>query len=262
MAPPPAKKVKTAATSSTVQPPQPTVQPSGDALDDDFALEPGFAPSDDDHSDFDNDADAFPEDSGAIPALGDDDDELLDEAADVNDSGSGSEPARKKRRAVTSADEKEGSNQNGSNQKKSGKEKGKAKKEKRKAKIAELGAGDDEGERLGLLPSAYLVDRLADKQRKALPKMSNIEMDDLRITGTRLAGCPNTLLSSSSSLLLLAESFLHDTSAVTERKSLETFIRQAFPTLSSTLAKVPKKEGCPRVLVIAGAALRVADLCR
>lgn len=58
------------------------------------------------------------------------------------------------------------------------------------------------------------------------------------------------------------ESFLHDTSAVEERKSLDAFIRQAFPTLTSTLAKVPKKEGSPRVLVIAGAALRVADLCR
>lgn len=74
-----------------------------------------------------------------------------------------------------------------------------------------------------------------------------------------------------------------DTSNVTERTSLLSFIREgvlqiaylpritsfttsctfaAIPTLPSTLAKPPKKAGSPRVLVIAGAALRVADLCR
>ena len=65
-------------------------------------------------------------------------------------------------------------------------------------------------------------------------------------------------------ITLCAESYLLDTSSVpaTSRTNLETYIRAAFPTLPNTLAKPPKKEGSPRILVIAGAALRVADLCR
>lgn len=36
----------------------------------------------------------------------------------------------------------------------------------------------------------------------------------------------------------------------------------ALPTQCNTLAKMPKSTGSPRVIVLAGAALRVADLCR
>lgn len=192
MAPPPTKRAKTSSTTTTAptasQRP-PAVQQSGDALDDDFALEPGFSPSDDDNSEYGDDADAFPEDSGAIPALDDDDDEDEQEEDEVAartasaEGDSDDEPARKKRRAEVD----QGTASKGDTSKdgkKSAKDKGKAKKEKRRAKIAELGVDQDEGERLAMLPNDYLVDRLAEKQRKALPKMSNIEMDDIRITGT------------------------------------------------------------------------------
>ena len=36
----------------------------------------------------------------------------------------------------------------------------------------------------------------------------------------------------------------------------------ALPTACNTLAKMPKATGSPRIIVVAGAALRVADLCR
>lgn len=60
----------------------------------------------------------------------------------------------------------------------------------------------------------------------------------------------------------LIESMITDTSSIIERTDFAEFIRSAIPGLSSTLSKPPKKPGSPRVIVIAGAALRVADLCR
>lgn len=77
------------------------------------------------------------------------------------------------------------------------------------------------------------------------------------------------------------ESFLEDTSSVTQeqRASLADFVtagaltcsssmnslydwRTALPALAGKLGKKSKKNGSPRLLALAGAALRVADLCR
>jgi hypothetical protein len=40
------------------------------------------------------------------------------------------------------------------------------------------------------------------------------------------------------------------------------FLPTALPVPCNTLAKMPKATGSPRIIVVAGAALRVADLCR
>lgn len=93
---------------------------------------------------------------------------------------------------------------------------------------------------MGLLPVEALADRLAEKQRAALPNLSALELDEQRIS----------------------QSMILDTSSVTERDSLLAFMKQALPTQCNTLAKMPKATGSPRIIVIAGAALRVADLCR
>ena len=74
-----------------------------------------------------------------------------------------------------------------------------------------------------------------------------------------------------------------DTSSIEGRKSLLEFMKEgaflfpflpssliqltlsmstALPVPCNTLAKMPKATGSPRIIVVAGAALRVADLCR
>lgn len=175
---PPAKKLKKSDNVALGVPAAKPAQSSGDALEDDFALEPSFAPSDSegDEGQLSDGDGAFPEDTGAIPARRD------VEAHSDDDDEQDSEPPAKKRKA-NAAGISNGAALDGNNVKKTAKEKGKQKKEKRKAKIAELGEQDDQGERLGQLPPEYLVDRLADKQKKALPKTSAIEMDDMRILG-------------------------------------------------------------------------------
>ncbi|ORY41450.1 U3-containing 90S pre-ribosomal complex subunit-domain containing protein [Leucosporidium creatinivorum] len=227
MAPPPAKKAKTDTKS--------TPQISGDSLDQDFLLEDNFAPSDD--SDHD-DGQAY--DPAELVASDDEDGHPHRPLPQSDDEDEDQQPAPKKRKA---ADREGATSAGGEGGEGAGEQKKKVKKEKKPkkpkaAKLQELGIGESEG--LGLLPLAALVDALAEKQKRALPKLSNMEMDDLR----------------------LPESYLIDTSSTTERTNLQAFLRAAFPTLPNTLAKVPKKEGSPRLLVIAGAALRVADLCR
>ncbi|KAI5479298.1 DEAD/DEAH box type DNA/RNA helicase [Pseudohyphozyma bogoriensis] len=188
---------------------------SGDSLEDDFLLEDSFNPSDNDGAS---------SDGGEIADLGDVDPTLSD-AEDVGAPEIGSPKPQQ------THDKKRKTGDGAGNKKLE---------EKRAAKKAKVKEAMDERENFATLPSELLADRLADKQSKALPKLSAIEKDDLRIT----------------------ESMILDTSEVTDRTTLAGFIRSAVPTLPSTLAKPPKKPGSPRVIVVAGAALRVADLCR
>jgi hypothetical protein len=172
MAPPPAKKVKTDTATTT------TAQISGDSLDQDFLLEDNFAPSDD---------------SGDEAAGGQDFDPAELVASDDEASShphrplpqSDDEPAPKKRKA---ADNSEGASSGAEGATGEGKKK-KQKKDKKPikpkaAKLQELGIGESEG--LGLLPLPALVDALAEKQKRALPKLSNMEMDDLKLPGESL----------------------------------------------------------------------------
>ncbi|KDE06532.1 hypothetical protein MVLG_03181 [Microbotryum lychnidis-dioicae p1A1 Lamole] len=115
---------------------------------------------------------------------------------------------------------------------------------KRRRKAAQTPTGDSaqnehNPSQAWMISSAAAVERLLLAQRRAQPKASALELDELA----------------------LQESFLLDAPTVA-RTSLLAFIREAIPTLPATLAKPTKKEGSPRILVIAGAALRVADLCR
>ncbi|KAK4700363.1 protein CMS1, partial [Phenoliferia sp. Uapishka_3] len=193
---------------------------SGDSLEEDFLLEDDFEPSE---AGSDAGADGVTLDDSDLPTTIDvllsDDEEAPPDGIALSEG-----PAKKKRKL-------EGKEKD---------EKRESKRQAKKAKVAKAESEKGEVTSLGLLPSESLADRLMEKQAKALPGLSAIEKDDLRLT----------------------ESMFLDTSHVTERGSLLDFIKQAIPTLPSTLAKPPKKAGSPRVIVVAGAALRVADLCR
>ncbi|KAL5636172.1 hypothetical protein ACGC1H_004850 [Rhizoctonia solani] len=78
---------------------------------------------------------------------------------------------------------------------------------------------------------------------KAFPKMSQLERDDL----------------------VIPESSIVDTTTFTAERtdsSLADFISSTCPTLASRIAQRPKHHAAPTVIVLAGAALRVADLTR
>lgn len=251
MAPPPAKKAKTTPT-----------QISGDSLEEDFVLEDDFAPLSDDERD-EGEAVASP-DAAAAAELHDDSDDVhrpLPASDDEEGEAGAATTSKEKKRKAGASEGGAGEGQPAS------KKKGKDKKVKDNSKVkekkqlrVELDIAQAEG--MGLLPPAPLADRLAEKQKKALPKVSEMELDDIRLPGElrgllRFPPIRAELIS-----LRRAESYLVDTSATTSRSNLEAFIRASFPTLPTTLAKPPKKEGSPRLLVLAGAALRVADLCR
>ncbi|BGP13638.1 hypothetical protein JCM10213_007815 [Rhodosporidiobolus nylandii] len=127
--------------------------------------------------------------------------------------------------------------------------KGKGKKEmKKKEAAAAAGAkkeGGAEGEEqetddTALLPVEVVADRIAEKQRRAMPDVTGLEMDEMRIS----------------------QSMIQDTSSCTSRKTLAEFLKAALPTQVQTLSKPPKAPGSPRLIVLSAAALRVADLCR
>lgn len=182
MAPPPTKKAKT----------DPAVQISGDSLDQDFLLEDNFAPSDDsdnDNAGQDYDPAELVASDDEATATAEDPHRPLPQSDDEDD-----EPAPKKRKAGDDGEGATGGAEAGGEGKKKAKKEKKPKKPKA-AKLQELGIGESEG--LGLLPVAALVDALAEKQKRALPKLSNMEMDDLRLPGE--SSVPR------SSLLVLAE---------------------------------------------------------
>ncbi|GAA5969972.1 hypothetical protein JCM8115_001194 [Rhodotorula mucilaginosa] len=200
------------------------VTPTGDDLDDNFVLDDEFAGSA---------SDLETEQVGAGEAA-----ILSDDAGAAYESSDEATPrggtAKKRGAASDSGDEEPTAAAPTS------KRAAKKANQRKKAKVADLGLEDKTHDDMGLLPVEALADRLAEKQRAALPNLSALELDEQRIS----------------------QSMILDTSSVTERDSLLAFMKQALPTQCNTLAKMPKATGSPRIIVIAGAALRVADLCR
>ncbi|KWU41719.1 hypothetical protein RHOSPDRAFT_22486 [Rhodotorula sp. JG-1b] len=201
-----------------------TVTPTGDDLDDNFVLDDEFVGSA---------SDLETEQAGAgEAAILSDDAGAAYESADEATPGGGT---ARKRVASDSGDE-----QPAAAAAPTSKRAAKKANQRKKAKVADLGLEDKTHDDTGLLPVEALADRLAEKQRAALPNLSALELDEQRIS----------------------QAMILDTSSVTERDSLLAFMKQALPTQCNTLAKMPKATGSPRIIVIAGAALRVADLCR
>ncbi|KPV75847.1 uncharacterized protein RHOBADRAFT_52866 [Rhodotorula graminis WP1] len=213
MAPPPTKKTKTEHV------------PTGDDLEDNFALDDELV---------------------AAPFSGDEGDpaDLSDDAAapggSDNDDDAAPPPAKKRRAEPASSDEAAAAPTTTTTTTTTSKRAAKRAKDKKRAKVVEGGLDERDKDDMGLLPPEALADRLADKQKRALPNLTALELDEQRIS----------------------QSMILDTATVEARDSLLAFMKEALPTTCNTLAKMPKATGSPRIIVVAGAALRVADLCR
>ena len=130
------------------------------------------------------------------------------------------------------------------NKKRKRKEKDKLRKQKRAALSAEFAQG------LGSVasqPPDMQADYLSVKQRKTFEKLSEIELDDIR----------------------LRETMIVDTSSFKpprKEDALAEFVRTFLPSVPKHLAKpdhlINTKTGCPAVLVLTGNALRATDLAR
>ncbi|GAA5845633.1 hypothetical protein JCM9279_006055 [Rhodotorula babjevae] len=194
--------------------------PTGDDLEDNFALDdelvaPSFSADEGDPADLSDDA--------AAPGGSDDEH---------------APPPAKKRRAEPASSS--GDEAAPATTTTTSKRAAKRAKDKKRAKVAESGLDERDKDDMGLLPPEALADRLADKQKRALPSLTALELDEQRIS----------------------QSMILDTATVEARDSLLAFMKEALPTACNTLAKMPKATGSPRIIVVAGAALRVADLCR
>ncbi|GAA5900820.1 hypothetical protein JCM6882_007673 [Rhodosporidiobolus microsporus] len=227
---PPAKKQKTAPAKAAPAPSK--AAPTGDDLEDNFALEDDFL------------APGSPAADGAELSEegGDEDGAVYDNVDEDSRPPQQQQPeaAKKgKKRSAEGDEEGEEGEDAGAGK---GKKKAKKAKEKKAAKVKEANEAQDgqDADETALLPLEAVADRLAEKQKRALPDLSALEMDEMRIS----------------------QSMIFDTSSVTNRKTLLDFMKEALPTPCNTLAKMPKATGSPRIIVVAGAALRVADLCR
>lgn len=154
---PPAKKTKTEHV------------PTGDDLEDNFALDDDLV------------ATAFSDQEAGDPA------DLSDDAAAVggsDDEGDGDARPAKKRRADPSSSNDEAPAAGDASAAAAPKSKRAAKraKDKKRAKVAEAGLDERDKDDMGLLPPEALADRLADKQRRALPNLSALELDEQRIS--------------------------------------------------------------------------------
>ncbi|GAA5876161.1 hypothetical protein JCM8547_003384 [Rhodosporidiobolus lusitaniae] len=232
--PPPSKKLKSSSSTSSAVPSKPVQQqPGGDDLEDNFALEDDFAPG----SPAADEA-AFSEGEGGAEYDNVDEDSRLPVTTTTTTKG--------KKRAADEQDD--GDKPEGGKKKKAKKQN-----ERKKAKVAEQQAADKgrEYDETARLPVEAVADRLAEKQRKALGgeekgkgkgkgSLSALELEEMRISQT----------------------MIQDTSSVESRKSLLEFMKEALPVPCTTLSKMPKAPGSPRIIVLSGAALRVADLCR
>lgn len=136
--------------------------PTGDDLEDNFVLDDEFAAGD--ASDSDNPLDGpvadLSDDAGAV--AGSDDDEApraagTKRAAGSDEADEAADPPQSKRAA-------------------------KKANQRKKAKLAEVGTDDRDQDDTALLPVEALADRLAEKQRRALPNLSALELDEQRIS--------------------------------------------------------------------------------
>lgn len=169
---PPAKKHKSDAPSAT-----PTI-PGGDDLEDNFALDDddfaGSPPAADAFSDNEGEYDNLDEDSrppiAAIAAAAGGEEE---ETTTTGKNGKTKVPNAKKR----PADDPESIAAK--------KKKGAVAKEKKRGKAAEAAKEWEakEFDDTARMPVEGVADRLSEKQRKALPEVSGLELDEMRITG-------------------------------------------------------------------------------
>lgn len=148
--------------------------PTGDDLDDNFVLDDEFQGSA---------SDLEPEHagSGAVD-LSDDAGAAYDSADDDDERATGPSAAAaagRKRGAADSGDElAPGAAAAATTSKRAAKKAN----QRKKAKVADLGFEDKTHDDMGLLPVEALADRLAEKQRAALPNLSALELDERRIT--------------------------------------------------------------------------------
>ena len=138
--------------------------PTGDDLEDNFALDDDLVASADDLSDAPGPADAAADLSDDAAAPGGSDDEHAPP------------PAKKRRAEPASGDEAAPTT--------TSKRAAKRAKDKKRAKVVESGLDERDKDDMGLLPPEALADRLADKQKRALPNLTALE---LRISRASLA---------------------------------------------------------------------------
>lgn len=111
-------------------------------------------------------------------------------------------------------------------------------KSKKKAKLQELGLledGDQTPSRddTAILPVEVALDRLSEKQKRAMPSLSGLELDEMRLNREQLLrgivrcrrrfktlGADDTLLD------LLVETMIQDTSSVSNRDDLLAFMKE------------------------------------
>ncbi|GAA5910202.1 uncharacterized protein JCM6883_001110 [Sporobolomyces salmoneus] len=219
MVPRPTKKTKTSHTESKKEEPV-KATPGGDDLEDNLLLDDQYLSDGPADNDDDTVEGYLSPDDEQLPAAG-------SKKRSARTTASGSENEEIPPSTSTST----------SSSKKAKKDKSKSKK---KAKLEELGLDETTKDDTALLPLEVALDRLSEKQKKALPTLSGLELDEMRLN----------------------QSMIQDTSTVTTRDDLLEFMKAALPTACTTLAKLPKAHGSPRIIVLSGAALRVADLCR
>lgn len=150
--------------SSSVSAPTPVAKVnliSGDSLEEDFLLEDDFVPGDygsDDEAGAVVDTSTFVEEEDAL--------------ASPSKEVAAEEGSSKKKRKLNSDDASVGSSKKISL------------KEKKAQRILE---STQDVASLGMLPPASLADRFAEKQKKALPKLSGMEFEEIRLQGALLS---------------------------------------------------------------------------
>ncbi|KAK9894182.1 hypothetical protein P389DRAFT_104275 [Cystobasidium minutum MCA 4210] len=93
---------------------------------------------------------------------------------------------------------------------------------------------------ISVQPPALQADFMAEMQAEAMPKLSAIEMEDFRIP----------------------ERYFVDTEHLQQRKDLKSFVKQATGLSEKDFQNANLTPGSPRLIMVSGAALRVADVVR
>lgn len=108
-------------------------------------------------------------------------------------------------------------------------------------------------------PPQLQADFLAEMQSLAMPSMSSMEAEDFRIAG---AYSPYRQRGSTAHAISI-ESHLRDTTSIEDRKSLKSYVTAATGLKAADFKQnTSDKPGSPKVLIVSGAALRVADVVR
>lgn len=102
---------------------------------------------------------------------------------------------------------------------------------------------------------------MAEMQSQSMPKLSAIEMEDFRIPG-REAFATIALSPGANLIIHGSEHYFVDTEHIQSRKDLKTFIKQATSLTEKELDSSKLTPGSPKLVIVSGAALRVADVVR